>query len=242
MTANARPRFDVSVFFPYLGDAVQLWALFVAIANVQEHAGKKKGVSRAGTNYLTEAEEKKFFAFLRNRKDRQAERDFAIVKFGRLTGLRRGEILALDVGDVAGKDKLVVDARIAEKGALGVVSISKELQEILARFLKLKRAWKESLEDDAPLFVSRKGYRLSLRAFNDLMDKWCGAAGIARYTPHALRHTKAQRIMNDTRHLSEEEKKKALLFTKNQLRHRSLNATAIYTQPTKEEMERVGEI
>jgi integrase len=32
------------------------------------------------------------------------------------------------------------------------------------------------------------------------MDKWCRLAGIARYTPHALRHTKAQRIMHDSRY------------------------------------------
>jgi integrase len=239
---KASPRLDVSPFLPCIGEAVHLWTLFILLANLREQTPKKKPISRAGTNYLTEAEEKQLFTFLKNRKDRQAERDFVMLKFGRLTALRRGEILALNVGDVAAKDRLVVNARIAEKGALGVVSIAKELREVLTRFLKLKRAWKESLEDDAPLFVSKKGHRLSLRAFNDLMDKWCRAAGIARYTPHALRHTKAQRIMNDTRHLTDEEKKKALLFTKNQLRHRSLNATAVYTQPTKEEMERVGEI
>jgi site-specific recombinase XerC len=76
------------------------------------------------------------------------------------------------VGDVAGKDRLVVDERIAEKGATGEVPLCTERKEILGRFLKLKRGWREPLEDDAPLFISRRNQRLSLRSFNDLMDKW----------------------------------------------------------------------
>jgi integrase len=198
--------------------------------------------SKAGTNYLRQAEEKTFFAFLKNRKDRQAERDFVLLELCRLTALRRGEALALNVGHVAGKEKIVVDAVVAEKGAIGEVLICKQLQEIISRFMRLKRAWRESLEDDAPLFVSRKGRRLSLRAFNDIMDKWCALAGIPRYTPHALRHTKARRVLDDVKHLSPEEQRKALLFVKKQLRHKSLSATMVYTQPTKEEMAKVAEI
>jgi integrase len=198
--------------------------------------------SKAGINYLLEAEEKKLFTFLRNRKDKQAERDFVLLKLCRATGLRRGEALALNVGDVIEKDRILVTERIAEKGAVGEVYLPVDMQEALKRFLKLKRTWKESFENDAPLFVSRKGMRLSLRSFKDVMDKWCKLAGIPRYTPHALRHTKAQRIMADVSHLSDDERQKALIFTNKQLRHKSLNSTMVYTQPSKEEMERVGAI
>lgn len=199
-------------------------------------------VSRAGINYLLENEEKKLFAFLKNRKDRQAERDYVLLRLCRATGLRRGEALALNVGDVINKEKIEVSERIAEKGAIGEVYLPMEIQDILSRFLKLKRTWKESIEDAAPLFVSRKALRLSLRSFKDIMDKWCRLAGIPRYTPHALRHTKAQRIMSDIRHLSDDERQKALIFTNKQLRHKSLNSTMVYTQPSKEEMQRVGAI
>jgi integrase/recombinase XerC len=198
--------------------------------------------TRAGTNYLTEAEEKVLFNFMKNRKDKQAERDYVLLKLCRMTGLRRGEALALNICDVMGKGQIEVNERIAEKGAIGEVYLPIEMQDILKRFLKLKREWKESLEDNAPLFVSKKGGRLSPRSFNDVMNKWCKAAGIPHYTPHALRHTKAHRIMDDVKHLSDDEKKKALLFTNKQLRHKSINSTMIYTAPTKEEMEKVGGI
>ncbi len=198
--------------------------------------------TKAGTNYLTEKEEKKLFSTLKNRKEKQAERDFVLLKLTRATALRRGEVLGLNVGDVKEKTRLKVDERIAEKKAIGSIYLPLDIQELIRKFLKLKRKWGESLDDDAPLFVSKKGNRLSMHAFNDLMTKWCSEAGIPRYTPHALRHTKAQRIMADLKYLSEEEMSKKLLFVKGQLRHKSLNSTAIYTMPTKEEMERVAGI
>lgn len=204
--------------------------------------GFQQKMSKAGINYLLEDEEKKLFAFLKNRKDRQAERDYALLRLCRATGLRRGEALALNVGDVLNREKIEVNERIAEKGAVGEVYLPVDIQEVLKRFMRLKRTWGEGLEDNAPLFVSRKGLRLSIRSFKDIMDKWCRLAGIPRYTPHALRHTKAQRIMADVRHLSDDERQKALIFTNKQLRHKSLNSTMVYTAPTKEEMQRVGAI
>ena len=198
--------------------------------------------TKAGVNYLTEAEEKLLFNLLKNRKDKQGERDFVLLKLCRATGLRRGEAVALNVGDVINKSKIDVNERIAEKGAVGEVYLSVEIQDIFKRFFKLKRLWKESMDMEAPLFVSRKGHRLSPRSFNDIMSKWCVLANIPRFTPHCLRHTKGQRIMSDVRFLSDEERQKALLFANRQLRHKSLNATMVYCCPNKEEMQRVARI
>lgn len=204
--------------------------------------GLQQKMSKAGINYLLEYEEKKLFSYLKNSKSRQAERDYVLLRLCRATGLRRGEALALNVGDVLNREKIEVNERIAEKGAIGEVYLPVDIQEVMRRFIRLKRIWGENLDDEAPLFVSRKGARLSLRSFKDIMDKWCRLSGIPRYTPHALRHTKAQRIMADVRHLSDDERQKALIFTNKQLRHRSLNSTMVYTMPTKEEMMRVGAI
>jgi len=191
--------------------------------------------TRAGENYLTEQEEKRLFRHLKGLKSRQAERDYVLLKLCRLTGLRRAEALALNVGDVINQKRIIIDERIARKGAVGEVGIPVELQKIIKRFLWLKRTWRESLDDEAPLFVSKRGNRLSLRAFNDLMDKWCRSAGIPRYTPHALRHTKAHRILEKS-----DNPPKALVYVNNQLRHKSYNSTLVYTLPTKEEREKVA--
>jgi len=193
--------------------------------------------TKAGTNYLTEAEERKLFSLLKNRKDKQAERDYVLLSLTRKTGMRRGEVLSLNVGDIMDRQKIVIDERIARKGGLGEVYLSIDIQVLLKRFLKLKKKWGESVEFDAPLFISKKHGRLSLRSFNDLMDKWCALAGLDRFTPHALRHTKAQRIMEKA-----ENPRKALLFAKKQLRHSTIAATMVYTEINKEEQARVGAI
>lgn len=203
--------------------------------------------TRAGENYLTAAEEKKLWTTIKGRKDKQAERDLALLKTCRLTALRRGEAIALNVGDVSingvtVKEQLTVDARIAKKGAMGDVYIPQELRDVLFVYLRQKRGWGEAMGRDEPLFCSRKGGRMAARTFNDLMAKWCREAGIEMYTPHALRHTKAQRIMADLYSLLPEEQQKKLQFAAKQLRHKSFSSTMIYTRPTKEQMERVGGI
>lgn len=197
--------------------------------------------TRAGENYLTEAEEKKLFSMLKNRKDRMAERDYALLKLVRATGLRRIEALRLNVSDVRAEDKsikdsITVDERIAAKGGIGSVYLSVEIREDLKQLLLRKKRWGEDCSDDAPLFVSKKGGRLSKRQFNQLVDKWCLEAKIPRYTPHALRHTKAHRIMDD----QHDDRQNGLVLANKWLRHKSFNATLIYTAPSKEDMQRVA--
>ena len=48
--------------------------------------GFENKASRAGINYLTESEEKKLFSFLKNRKDKQAERDYVLLRLCRSGG------------------------------------------------------------------------------------------------------------------------------------------------------------
>ncbi len=203
---------------------------------------QRKTNTNAGSNYLTEAEEKKLLATIKGRKGKKAERDIMLIKLCRATGLRRGEALDLNVGDVLNTSKLIVDERIARKGGIGQVYMPRELQELITAFIRKKRKWGEDVSGDAPLFVSKKGGRLSPRAFNDLMATWCTAAGIEHYTPHALRHTKAQRIMAGLQDMPREQRDKKLLFVKSQLRHQSIESSAIYAGATKEEMIEVGNI
>lgn len=199
--------------------------------------------TRAGENFYTESEEKKLWAHLRRLKDPLGERDFALMKTMRLLGLRRVETVRLNVGDVLHKTRLQVNSRIAAKGCTGDLDIPAELQGILEAFCRLKRQWGEDLADDAPLFVSRNGNRICIRAINDLVAKRNTEAGIsAHITPHGCRHTKAQRIVRDNRYLPPEMKHNAMALAQKQLRHKSITSTAIYTAPTREEMARVAGI
>lgn len=197
--------------------------------------------TNAGQNYLTESEEKRLFSFISRLKDQQAERDFVLLKTMRILGLRRVETVRLNVGDIFRKEKLVIGERIAAKGAVGELDIPVELSKIFARFIFLKRQWHEDLTDDAPLFVSRNGDRLSIRSVNDLVEKWSSAAGVT-ITPHGFRHTKGRRIMDDVRQMTPGMEGKRLNLAQKQLRHKSITSTAIYTAPSKEEMALVAAI
>ncbi len=199
--------------------------------------------TRAGENYLTENEEKVLFNYLRKLKDPQAERDYVLLKVARLLGLRRVEVHRLNVGDVYGKTRLIIDARIAAKGATGELAIPVELQNLLKEFMTWKRQNSQSMKDDAPLFVSRIGKRLSIRAINNIMGKWLAQVEVEHpVTFHGLRHTKAQRIVHDDRYLSSTQQKNALLLANRQLRHKSMNSTMIYTAPSREDMAAVADI
>lgn len=197
--------------------------------------------TNAGHNYLTENEEKRLFNHLARLKDSQAERDLVLLKTMRILGLRRVEAVRLNVGDVFRKEKLNINERIAAKGGVGELDIPVELSKLFARLIFLKRQWHEDLTDDAPLFVSRNGSRLSVRAVNDLVEKWGKAAGVT-ITPHGFRHTKGRRIMDDVRQMTSGMEGKRLNLAQKQLRHKSINSTSIYTAPTKEEMSLVAAI
>ncbi len=199
--------------------------------------------TRAGENYLTVNEEKQLFSYLKRLNDPLAVRDLVILKIARLLGLRRVEVARLNVGDVYGQTRLVVDERIAAKGATGTLQIPVELQGLLADFFRWKRLQGQSLADDEPLFVSRNGNRISIRALNDLLTKWLHDAGIShKVTFHGLRHTKAQRIIQDDRNLTPTQQKNSLLLANRQLRHKTLNSTMIYTGPSREDMAAVAGI
>ncbi len=198
--------------------------------------------TKAGTNYLTVAEEKKLFGTIHRTKGRIARRDYVLLKTMRVLGLRRGEVIELNCGDVRDRTHLKVDFRIAKKGAVGELLLTKELQDQFRVFLKQKARWGQDIAYDAPLFVGKKGNRLTVRGVNHLMDRWCRAARIERVTPHAMRHTKAQRIMADVTHIDGDHASKKLLFVQKQLRHKSINSSAIYAAPTKEEMDVVAGI
>jgi len=124
--------------------------------------------------YLTETEEKTLRHTVKEIKGRRAERDRVIIELILGTGLRVAEVEGLNVGDLRGKEKLYVRPEIA-KGSKGrFIPVAVDLQRMLKGFFRDKLAWGESIRDDAPLFVSRQGNRLTKISIQKLVAaKWC---------------------------------------------------------------------
>ena len=95
-------------------------------------------------------------------------------------------------------------------------------------------------EQATPLFLGTrgagKGTALTPRAVQKLVAKYSYHAKLEGVTPHRLRHTFSRRFLEDSGDL---------VMLNRLLGHRRLETTAIYTQPTLEEMaealERSGE-
>lgn len=183
--------------------------------------------------YLTEKEEKILLKTVREIKGKKAERDAVIIEFLLSTGLRAAELVGLNVGDVRGREKLHVRKEIAKLSKERFIPISRNSQRLLKRFISTKLANKESIRDDAPLFISRNGDRLSKRSLQEAVGGWMIRAGLtestgaALYSVHSLRHTCFKRM---------QERRVELTTIQKLAGHASLASTGIYTEAAWQEM------
>ncbi|MEA3401055.1 MAG: tyrosine-type recombinase/integrase [Armatimonadota bacterium] len=116
-------------------------------------------------------------------------RERAILLTMALLGLRRSEVLKLNVGDVdLAAARLHV--REAKGGKSRVLPIPSELRPALEEHLKA-----QDRGPDEPLFLGCHGRRLSRSALARLFNKWLNTAGLADrgLTPHSARHGAATR-------------------------------------------------
>lgn len=145
------------------------------------------------SNYLTIPDTKRLFRTLREQSGRAfAGRDVVLIRLAYQTGLRVAELAALNVGSVVEDERLEVrrDLLVLGKGKkFRKIGLRQDLRVELARWLKAKKKQKESIELSAPLFISRKDNRLSVRQIETLVTAWAARAGVNRITAHGLRHT-----------------------------------------------------
>jgi integrase/recombinase XerC len=160
-------------------------------------------------------------------------RDHLLFALALGTGLREHELVALDIGDVREPDG-AVRRRVALRVFKGCrrdptpqeIMLPEVLRAKLAAFLDGKRARGESLAPDAPLFVSRKGGRLSTRQVRHLAHAWQRRAGIERpFSFHATRHAACTNLYRRT---------KDIRLTQRFARHASIVTTSRYTHTSDE--------
>ncbi len=105
------------------------------------------------------------------------------------TGIRIGEALALDVGDLDRSDRILT-VRRGKFGKSRALPLRQSTGEALVRYLDhpLRRVGTQA---SAPLFVSSRRRRLSYSEVRRAMRSACLAAGIAEPwpRPHDFRHT-----------------------------------------------------
>ena len=162
-------------------------------------------------------------------------RDHVLFSIALGTALREHEILALNVGDVFGPDdkpRRRVQLRVFKRSNDDPATQEVVLPDNLRAKLDKLRAWKkrrgESLDAEAPLFVSRNGNRLSARQLRELFHRWQERAGFERRLPfHATRHTALTAIYRKSRDIR---------LTQKVARHRSISSTIRYAGPSDDDV------
>ena len=150
-------------------------------------------------------------------------RDIAIVEVLTGTGIRVGELLALQVGDIIDLDKrsahLIV--RQGKHGNYRTVPLTKTVRQSITDYLAQHPPGDDP---DAPLWLGRRGALTQSSSVLRLLDKYCIQAKIDKITPHQLRHTFATRYLqrnpDDLRGLA------------SLLGHSDLNTVMRYTEPS----------
>jgi integrase len=160
-------------------------------------------------------------------------RDHVIYSLALGTGLRLGEIVGLNVGDVFNgkgrpRTRIRIRPEIAKRGKAGDVFLPDKLVAKLRRFRAFKKERRESLEPDAPLFCSQSRGRISKRRVQFAWREWQKRAGFDRLYPfHCARHTAVTNVYRMTRDL---------FLAQRFARHVSPLTTVIYTHPSDEEL------
>lgn len=179
--------------------------------------------------YLLEAEERKLLKVLKDSKS--ATRDYAIISLVLHTGLRLQECRLLNMGDIwdgySIRRHLLVRPETAKRCKAREIPLNKSCRVLLELFIKWKKRSGESVDEEYPLFTSRRRQRLGQRTLQDMIEKWVSKAGLGSYTFHSLRHTFSMKLRR--RNIKLETIQKLL-------GHSSLQATGIYLEPTREEM------
>jgi integrase/recombinase XerC len=144
-------------------------------------------------------------------------RDRAMLELFYSSGLRLGELVGLNLGDVDAADRTV---RVLGKGSkTRVVPVGKHALAALHDWLAVRG--EVARTGELALFVGRQGARVSPRMVQKHVNDWARRQGApTRVHPHMLRHSFATHVLESSGNLR---------AVQEMLGHASLSTTQIYT-------------
>jgi integrase/recombinase XerD len=190
-------------------------------------------VGRSLPKYLTEEEVTKLLEVSYKPGTNEGQRDAVIMELLYATGLRVGELVSLNVGDVNIEESYI---RCLGKGSKErIVHLYPKALQVLAKYMTNARLMMlGSRKQEPALFINHRGERLTRQWVWSILKNYAQAAGIkSSITPHTLRHSFATHLLQNgasLRHVQE------------LLGHSSISTTQVYTHLTspyvREEYER----
>jgi len=144
-------------------------------------------------------------------------RDRAILELLYSSGLRLGELIDLDMGDVDLADQTV---RVTGKGNKDrIVPVGRHARQAISEWLPLRAEFAKG--DGKALFVSKQGNRLSPRSVQSRVSYWAKRQGIdTKVYPHLFRHSFATHLLESSHDLR---------GVQELLGHANISTTQVYT-------------
>jgi len=154
------------------------------------------------------------------------QRDRTILELLYSAGIRRAELLGLDLRDVDLGNAVV---RVMGKGQKErMVPVGRTALRFLGSYIKAVRpVWKGSNQTEA-LFLSARGNRLSESALRSVVDRHCSTASV-RVTPHTFRRSCTTVMIRSNANL---------YHVKDMLGHESLETLKPYTKLTIQDLKK----
>jgi len=150
--------------------------------------------------------------------DAALARDAAMFELMYSSGLRLGEIVALDVGD-GRLDLAAGEVTVTGKGRkTRTVPVGARARDALRRWLALRAGLARAGE--AALFVGARGARIAPGAVRARLRAWALRQGIDAVHPHMLRHSFASHVLQSSQDLR---------AVQEMLGHASVSTTQVYT-------------
>lgn len=148
-----------------------------------------------------------------------AARDVAIFELFYSSGLRLAELAALNVDALEGMLHEGEVRVLGKRSKARIVPVGAKAREALVAWAELREQL--ATLDEAALFVSRRGARLSHRAIQDRLGRHALRAGLPFHVhPHMLRHSFASHVLQSSGDLR---------AVQEMLGHASIASTQVYT-------------
>jgi integrase/recombinase XerD len=143
------------------------------------------------------------------------------------TGMRVSEVVKLNLMDVD-LERLLISVCGKGNRERQIPIVCEAFREVLFRYIEERQ--KNGAAPDAPVFINRRGVRISDQSVRAMLRRHAVKIGARRITPHMLRHTVATLLLEDgvdLRHIQR------------LLGHSSIATTTIYVQVSERSQRRV---
>lgn len=208
-------------FFRYLHDAKHI------SHNPMEHIRRPRNTvikNEERTDFLTPKEIEMYLQSIHNgigserakaRQKTWIDRDMTMIRMFLYTGMRCSALVDINLDDINFTEKTV---SVITKGGIYKVFNIAELMPYIKKWLITRQELLGEIDCDA-LFISNQRKRITVKATENIVNKYAGVISGKRITPHKLRATYATTLYNKTGDI---------YFVQNCMGHKNIDTTKIY--------------